>query len=191
MVAELEEQLIERLREAYAMESSVYEALNEMAAEAGDAEMTRMLETHKRDAWHHRQRLIERLEAHGESAMRKRLHLSGNGDASGSERLLDSLPFTPRRFRRLLKGLSLTSNNGDGSSGDGDRPRELVQEGAAAVQLKLVTYDVLERTAERAGDDQTAAVARRNRAGEEELAHTIASNPERFAERLEADESDA
>src|SRR3712207_8483498 len=46
--------------------------------------------------------------------------------------------------------------------------------------LEIAAYEVLERLAERAGDSETAEVARTNRAEEMTMAQRIASNWDRF-----------
>jgi ferritin-like metal-binding protein YciE len=42
--------------------------------------------------------------------------------------------------------------------------------------MEIAAYEMLERLTERAGDGETAEVARRNRADEEAMAQTIAAN---------------
>jgi ferritin-like metal-binding protein YciE len=46
--------------------------------------------------------------------------------------------------------------------------------------MEIACYQILERLAERAGDQETADVARRNRADEEEMAAKIDANWDRF-----------
>jgi ferritin-like metal-binding protein YciE len=46
--------------------------------------------------------------------------------------------------------------------------------------LEIAAYEVLERLAVRAGDPETAEVARTNRAKEETMAKRVASNWDRF-----------
>jgi ferritin-like metal-binding protein YciE len=73
MKAELEEELIARLKEAHAIESSIEELLEQMIARRDDSGATMALARHRLDARHHRQRLRECLQTHGERpyAMRK------------------------------------------------------------------------------------------------------------------------
>ena len=46
--------------------------------------------------------------------------------------------------------------------------------------MEIAAYELLERLARRAGDGQTAEVARQNRAEEREMAKKIESNWDRF-----------
>lgn len=66
MMAELEEELIARLKEAHAIESRIEALLEQMIARDGDGRDVMMLTRHRLDARHHRQRLHECLQAHGE-----------------------------------------------------------------------------------------------------------------------------
>jgi ferritin-like metal-binding protein YciE len=48
--------------------------------------------------------------------------------------------------------------------------------------LEIAAYEILERLAEAAGDDETSRVARQNRAEEEAMARTIAAGWDRTVE---------
>jgi ferritin-like metal-binding protein YciE len=48
--------------------------------------------------------------------------------------------------------------------------------------MEIAAYHLLERLAKKAGDQQTAEVARQNRADEEAMARKIDSNWDRFME---------
>jgi ferritin-like metal-binding protein YciE len=56
------------------------------------------------------------------------------------------------------------------------------RDGYATEHMEIAAYQLLERVAERAGDEETAEVARQNRADEERMAQKIDANWDRFAE---------
>jgi ferritin-like metal-binding protein YciE len=56
------------------------------------------------------------------------------------------------------------------------------RDGYATEHLEIASYQLLERVAERAGDEETAEVARQNRKDEEAMAKKIDANWDRFAD---------
>jgi ferritin-like metal-binding protein YciE len=68
MNAELEVQLIERLKDAHRIESAIQLLLEQMIALAHHPTTKHELEGHRLEARHHKQRLRERLQTHGECA---------------------------------------------------------------------------------------------------------------------------
>ena len=57
------------------------------------------------------------------------------------------------------------------------------RDGYATEHLEIASYQLLERVAKAAGDEETAEVARQNRADEEKMAKKIGANWDRFAEQ--------
>ncbi len=136
MTPELEEQLIEHLKDAHAIESRIQRLLERMIATSNEAKGRQRLQRHQLETWHRGQRLTERLQAHGESV----------GIAKKSDRAMPD------------------------SAG-----RRNARSGFLLARLKIAAYELLEAIAARAGDHETAQVARLNRSEEEALTVVIAS----------------
>lgn len=66
---DLEVELIESLQDAHTMESSLQQLLRQMILSAGDGDTKQRLERHELETRHHKQRLLERLQAHGENIL--------------------------------------------------------------------------------------------------------------------------
>src|SRR5204863_9572998 len=56
------------------------------------------------------------------------------------------------------------------------------RDGYATEHLEIASYQLLERVAQKAGDEETAEVARQNRKDEEAMAKKIDANWDKFAE---------
>ena len=56
------------------------------------------------------------------------------------------------------------------------------RDGYATEHLEIASYQLLERVAQAAGDEETAEVARRNRKDEEAMAKKIEANWDKFAD---------
>ncbi len=148
----LEEKLVDYIEDAHAMEQNVLQMLNSMIATTHDEEIVQELEHHRMETERHEQLLRERLQAHGrEASLRKEAQsLAG----------------------ALMKGVT--------DQVRGDKPGKNARDGFVTEHLEIASYELLERLAQRAGDEETAEVARRNRADEEAMAQKIASRWDKF-----------
>jgi ferritin-like metal-binding protein YciE len=152
--SKLEDQLTKHIDEAYAMEQNVLRMLDGMIATTEDEEIVSELRLHKLDTEQHAERLRQRLEAHGAtpSMMREATGLMGA--------LMKSVVDVVRQ----------------------EKAGRNARDGYATEHLEIAAYQLLERIAERAGDEETANVARQNRADEQTFAKKIEASWDRFAE---------
>src|SRR5918998_6864750 len=136
----LTEQLTTSLTDVHALEVQALAQMRSAPKIAGP--LAGIFETHREETEKHEQLVRERLEAH---------------DAS------------PSRIEDLLGAIS-----GKGfvlfARSQPDTPGKLATHAFSYEHLELAAYDLLERVAERAGDGDTAAVARRIRAEEDAMA---------------------
>jgi ferritin-like metal-binding protein YciE len=148
----LKRKLVEYVQDAHAMEQNVLRMLDSMIDTTNDREIQQMLTRHKQETEAQDQRLRERLEALGAGTST----LKETGAVGGA----------------LLKGV--------GDKARSDKPGKNARDGYVTEHMEIASYQLLERLADRAGDQQTAEVARRNRAEEEEMARKIDANWDRF-----------
>lgn len=145
---QLNDKLVGFIDDAHAMEQQVLKMLDSMIATTQDQEMLRELAHHKEETERHATRLAERLSAHGkEPSKMKEMGLVGGA---------------------LLKGLADRARR--------DKPARNARDGFVTEHLEIASYELLERLATRAGDPETAEVARRNRAEEQAMAEKIAAS---------------
>src|SRR3954465_6142765 len=141
----LDEQLTKYLTDAHAMEVQAIAQMRAAPKIAGDPGLERAFSTHLTESERHEALVRERLEAH---------------DAK------------PSRLEDLLGGLS-----GKGfvlfARSQPDTPGKLATHAFSYEHLELATYDLLERVAERAGDAETAEVARRIRAEDDAMSRRL------------------
>ena len=150
--AKLQEKLVEYVQDAHAMEQNVSTMLGSMIATTDDPEIKRMLEDHKRQTEEHERRLAERLDALGAGTSTIK-EVGGIGAA-------------------LFKGV--------GDIARSDKHAKNARDGYVTEHMEIAAYELLERLAKRAGDEQTAEVARQNRSDEQAMAKQIESNWDRF-----------
>jgi ferritin-like metal-binding protein YciE len=144
-VGSLQTELVKHIDEAISMEENVKRMLDSMIATTDDPGMLDLLEHHKLETEQHSQRLRRRLDAHGASPSLIR-------ETVGILGALAKLPLDVVR---------------------GEKAGRNARDGYATEHLEIASYQLLERIATRAGDEETAEVARQNRAEEEAMARKL------------------
>lgn len=150
----VEEQLVDYLKDAHAMEENVLNMLDSMIGNTQDPEIRGMLEHHHEETEHQCQRLEGCLERYESNPSQTQEAVSKMGSA--------------------LKGL--VDSVRDEKAGKNAR------DAFATEALEIASYELLERWANRAGDAVVAQVARENREEEEAMARKIAANWDRFVD---------
>jgi ferritin-like metal-binding protein YciE len=150
----LQGKLVDYIQDAHAMERNVLKMLDSMISTTDDPQIQDVLKHHKEETEEHEQRLRERLEALGEDTSTTK-----EAGAVGAA---------------LLKGA--------GDAARSDKPGKNARDGFVTEHMEIASYQLLERLANRAGDVETAEVARRNRADEEAMAQKIDANWDKFLE---------
>jgi ferritin-like metal-binding protein YciE len=148
----LQEKLVDYVEDAHAMEQNVSRMLDSMIATTDDPEIEEILRHHKQETEEHERRLRECLDAMGVGTST----IKETGAVGGA----------------LLKGV--------GDMARTDKPGKNARDGYTTEHMEIASYQLLERLAERAGDEQTAEVARQNRADEEAMAQKIDANWDKF-----------
>jgi len=145
MARDIDDQLTKYLTDAHAMEVQALAQMRSAPDMAGDALLSAAFSAHLRETERHEQLIRERLDAR---------------DAS------------PSKLEDLLGAIS-----GKGfvlfAKSQPDTPGKLAAHAFSYEHLELATYDLLERVASRAGDEETAGVAREIRAEEDAMAERI------------------
>jgi ferritin-like metal-binding protein YciE len=134
------------------MEQNVLHMLTSMIVNTSDDEIKKGLEAHKDETRIHAERLTARLEALGQST--------------------SPLKEAGAVMSALTKGV--------GDAIRKEKAGKNARDAFVTEHLEIAAYELLERLAVRAGDQETAEVARTNRAEEEEMARMIADNWDRF-----------
>jgi len=146
---------VKHIDEAYAMEQNVLRMLDGMIESTDDPEMKNQLVTHRAETEQHAERLKTRLEAHGASPSMVK---EAGGIAAA-----------------LMKGVVDLARN--------EKAGRNARDGYATEHMEIAAYQLLERVATRAGDEETAEVARTNRADEEAMARAIDASWDKAAEQ--------
>jgi ferritin-like metal-binding protein YciE len=134
------------------LEQNVSRMLDSMISTTDDPEISQMLEHHKEETERQEQRLRERLDALG----------AGTSTRKQAQTIVSA----------LLKGTV--------DQVRGDQAGKNARDGYVTEHMEIAAYQLLERLAQRAGDTETAEVARQNRAEEEAMARKIDANWDRF-----------
>jgi ferritin-like metal-binding protein YciE len=150
----LQQKLADYVEDAHAMEQNDLKMIDSMISTTDDPEVKQMLEDHKRETEEHERRLRARLDALGRGTSARKL-----AQAVGAA---------------LLKGV--------GDAARGDKAGKNARDGYTAEHLEIAAYQLLERLAKKAGDTDTAEVARQNRADEEEMARRLDQSWDRALE---------
>jgi ferritin-like metal-binding protein YciE len=150
---ELKDQLIKHIDEALAMEQNVLRMLDGMISTTEDEEIRSELRHHKLETEQHAERLEKRLAAH------------------------EASPSTVREAAGIMNALMKSVVDMVRSEKAGRNARD----GYATEHLEIASYQLLERVAQKAGDEETAEVARQNRKDEEAMAKKIEANWDKFA----------
>ena len=153
-MADLQEKLVEHIDDAYAMEQNVLRMLDGMLRTTDDPALLDMLEHHRDETKRHADRLEERLRAHGSSP-------SAVKEAGGVVGALLKMPLDMARSEHAGKN---------------------ARDGYATEHVEIAAYELLERLARMAGDEETARVARENRADEVSMAQKIEGEWDRVLE---------
>jgi ferritin-like metal-binding protein YciE len=150
----LNRKLIEYVQNVHAMEQNVLLMLDSMIVTTRDEEIVEMLRQHKSETRRQERLLHERLKA-----------LGGSGLTSAG---------------KDIAAIAAAQAKGVADLWRTDKAARNARDAFVTEHLEIAAYELLERLAERAGDPETAEVARTNRAEEEAMAGRIASNWDRF-----------
>lgn len=153
-MGDLNDQLTKHIDEAIAMEQDVLRMLDSMIETTEDEEIRQELREHKLETERQSARLRERLEAHGSQPSLVR-------EAGGV-------------MGALMKSVVDVART--------EKAGRNARDGYATEHMEIASYQLLERIAMRAGDEQTAEVARQNREEEEAMAKRLEAHWDRFAE---------
>jgi ferritin-like metal-binding protein YciE len=139
---DISEQLVKYLTDAHSIEVQALAQMKAAPGIAGDPQLAEAFRAHLTETEEHERLVRERLQAHGAKPAPLK-DLAGRVTGMGFVLFARSQP---------------------------DTPGKLVTHGFSYEHMELAAYDLLVRVAERAGDAETAEVARRIRSEEETMA---------------------
>ena len=148
----LQQKLIDYIEDAHALEQNVSTMLDSMISTTDDPDIEEMLKHHKEET--------ERQEAQ----LRERLDALGAGTST----------------RKQAQTVAAALVKGAADVVRGDQAGKNARDAYTTEHMEIAAYQLLERLAEKAGDAETAEVARQNRAEEEAMAQKIDANWDRF-----------
>ncbi len=144
----IDEQLTKYLADAHSIEEQALQQLRMAPAAAGDSELAAMLHEHLGETEQHERLVRQRLEARGAAPSKVKEVVMRAGGAAVV------------LFARAQP----------------DTPGKLASHAFSYEHLELAAYELLERVAERAGDGETAEVARRIREDERRMGERLAGS---------------
>jgi ferritin-like metal-binding protein YciE len=148
----VQQKLVDYIEDAHAMEQNVSTMLTSMISTTDDPEIKEMLEHHKEETERQESRLRERLDALG----------AGTSTRKQAQTVAAA----------LVKGVTDVAR--------GDQAGKNARDGYTTEHMEIAAYQLLERLAQKAGDTETAEVARQNKAEEEAMAQKLDANWDRF-----------
>ena len=151
---QLKEQLVKHIDEACAMEQNVLRMLDGMIETTEDEEIKSELREHKLETERHADRMRQRLEAHGASPS----IVKEAGGIAGA----------------LMKSVADLARS--------EKAGRNARDGYTTEHMEIAAYQLLKRIAQKAGDEETAEVARENRKDEEAMAKKLDAHWDKFAE---------
>jgi ferritin-like metal-binding protein YciE len=159
LTKDLESELHIQMAEAHALEKSVVPQIDVLIATTTDDEFRKALRHHRTETLEQISRLEGRLKAHHEAP--------------------SPLKDMSRKLGAFLSSLRDLVRD--------DKPARNAREAFVIEHLEISTYEVLERIALRAGDNETAQVALQNRSEEEAMARIIVASWDRLVDQTLAE----
>jgi ferritin-like metal-binding protein YciE len=125
----LQQKLVDYVQDVHAMEQNVSTMLTSMISTTDDPQITEMLKHHKEETEEHERRLRERLDAMG-------------GGTSTT---------------KAVGGIGAALFKGVGDMARTDKPGKNARDSFMTEHMEIAAYQLLERLAKRAGDEQAMA----------------------------------